>query len=217
VIENQNFILAESEKEIKESRDLIKCLTGEENIIPTNKKDKNEGGGLGKLLVFKPLPSSANITYYTTVNNIITKNNLSNNGAGRVLPCANPIPKSGRYHYKFINRNLKENPNFRIGVISKPNLAAETYMNGGDANAVMYYCYCADKEILYEGTNKKDGFNINRGNLLTVVIDLEMRQVEWFVENEWKARTRFTESMTDNLFFFIQLWSNGDALEVVDH
>jgi hypothetical protein len=105
------------------------------------------------------------------VNNVLTKNNSSFNGTGRLIPCAHSIPKSGRFHYKFINRNVGQHPNFRIGVISRTNLAAETYMNGGDIDAVMYYCYSTDKEIIYEGTTKLEGFNIFRGNLITIVID----------------------------------------------
>jgi hypothetical protein len=136
-----------------------------------------------------------------------------------MIPCGEPIPKSGRYHYKFINRNSSPHPNFRIGVISRGNLATETYMNGGDVDAVMYYCYSTDKEIIYEGTTKLEGFNIFKGNQIVVVVDREKKQVEWFVENNFMSLTKFTESMrnAENLYFFIQLWSNGDALEIVDH
>lgn len=50
-------------------------------------------------------------------------------------------------------------------------------MNGGDADAAMYYCYSTDKEILYEGTTKLEGFNIYKGNQITVVVDREKKQV----------------------------------------
>jgi hypothetical protein len=90
-------------------------------------------------------------------------------------------------------------------------------MNGGDVDAVMYYCYSTDKEIIYEGTTKLEGFNIFKGDLLTIVIDRDKNQVEWFLENNFVSLTKFTESMkkAENLYFFIQLWSNGDALEMV--
>ena len=207
IIESQSLIISESHKEIKENQDLLQYFSGESKL----------DSDFGKMMVFKPLTTSVNYNCYTFANKLLTKNNTSNNGAGRMIPDSSPIPKTGRYYYKFINRNNKEHPNFRMGVICRNNMEKETYMNGGDADAVMYYCYSSDKEIIYEGTTKLEGFNIAKGDTLTVVIDREKKQVEWFINGKFMSLTKFTESMkkAELLYFFVQLWSNGDALEVV--
>lgn len=97
IIESQSLIISESHKEIKENQDLLQYFTGE------SKLDTD----FGKLMVFKPLATSVNFNCYTFANKLLTKNNSSNNGAGRMIPDSIPIPKTGRYYYKFINRNTK--------------------------------------------------------------------------------------------------------------
>jgi hypothetical protein len=159
--------------------------------------------------------NSVNFKCYDFINNVLSKNNDSSTGTGKLIPCAVAIPKVGRFCYKILNKHSKNLPNFRLGVVTgKNNLANESYMNGGDVDAVMYYCYSTDKEIIYEGNQKMEGFNIYKNNVLTMVVDQNTKTVEWHIENDLKKINKFTEPMkkAEGLYMFVQLWANGDSL-----
>lgn len=46
----------------------------------------------------------------------------------------------------------------------------------------MYYCYNTDKEIIYEGHNKFEGFHVKKNEVMTILIDAEKNQVEWYLQ-----------------------------------
>ena len=101
------------------------------------------------------------------------------------------IPKEGRFFYKLKMKFPKDPPNIRIGVVGR-DLTNQCYINGGDEDALMYYCYSLGKEVIYEGQSKSQGFNLFKNDILILVVDQDRKEVEWHVQGIHYLTSKFT-------------------------
>jgi len=97
------------------------------------------------------LTSSINYNFYEFKNNILTKFDQIGKTAGKMIPCAGAIPKTGKYCYKVRSKYFKDKPNFRIGITAKRNLISESYISGKDIDTVMFYCQKNQQSIISQG------------------------------------------------------------------
>ena len=72
----------------------------------------------GILLPFYPKTDSINISHYSFDQDGIIKKDSSDNSQGKFLPCADPLPSSGRFYYKIKLKTINNPFSIRFGFIS---------------------------------------------------------------------------------------------------
>ncbi len=70
---------------------------------------------------------------------------------------------------------------------------------------------------IHTGSERYQGFSLNSGDTLIVAVDQVRKTVEWHLQGEHLFTSNFTSSMkiASNIYFFIQLSSNGDQIEIL--
>jgi len=61
------------------------------------------------------------------------------------------------------------------------------------------------------------GFNLFKNDVLIIVVDQDRKEVEWHVQGLHYLTSKYTNSMrsSQNIYMFIQLWTNGDQVEIL--
>ena len=128
------------------------------------------------------------------------------------MPGSTPISKLGRPFYKIRLKKIAKPINIRIGVSAKENLGSLPYINPGEKDSVFYSCLNEGKELFYEGDNRIEAFGWTENSILCVLIDQDKKMIEWYLKGIHLNSSEMTEPMkaATNLYFFIQLYNNGD-------